>query len=155
MTTSAPLKSSQTPTSSPSPSSSKPLYASQSSLPHLPIPTLSSTFSKYLETLLPLQSASERAQSKKAVKAFLDSPLSGKLQERLEARAKERDSWLSEWWNEVAYMGYRGRIIPNVSYFYTHKRGLGGGNGQEERAAELVRATVEFKKLVDRYVLVF
>ena len=47
-------------------------------------------------------------------------------------------------------MGYRGRIVPNVSYFYVHKRGLGGGKGQEKRAAELVRATVEFKKLVDR-----
>jgi len=50
-------------------------------------------------------------------------------------------------------MGYRGRIIPNVSYFYTHKRGLGKGQSQEDRAAELVRATVEFKKLVDRCVL--
>lgn len=47
-------------------------------------------------------------------------------------------------------MGYRGRIVPNVSYFYVHKRGLGKGESQEDRAAELVRATVEFKKLVDR-----
>jgi len=52
-------------------------------------------------------------------------------------------------------MGYRGRIIPNVSYFYTHKRGLGKGQSQEDRAAELVRATVEFKKLVDRCVFAF
>ena len=57
---------------------------------------------------------------------------------------------MSEWWNEAAYMGYRGRIVPNVSYFYVHKRGLGKGQSQEDRAAELVRATVEFKKLVDR-----
>jgi len=47
-------------------------------------------------------------------------------------------------------MGYRGRIVPNVSYFYIHKRGVGKGKAQEERAAELVRATVEFKALVDR-----
>lgn len=47
-------------------------------------------------------------------------------------------------------MGYRGRIVPNVNYFYVHKRGFGKGKNQEERAAELVRATVEFKKLVDR-----
>jgi len=52
-------------------------------------------------------------------------------------------------------MGYRGRIIPNVSYFYVHKRGLGKGQSQEDRAAELVRATVEFKKLVDRWVFSF
>jgi len=77
------------------------------------------------------------------------------LQERLEKRASEKDSWLSEWWNDAAYMGYRGRIIPNVSYFYVHKRGLGKGQSQEDRAAELVRATVEFKKLVDRWVFLF
>ena len=149
---SAPLKSSSS-ASAPPLSSSKPLYASQSTSPHLPVPTLSSTFAKYLETLVPLQSAAEHSKSKAAVKHFLDSPLSGKLQERLEARAKERDSWLSEWWNEVAYMGYRGRIIPNVSYFYVHKQGLGKGKSQEDRAAELVRATVEFKKLVDAEML--
>jgi carnitine O-acetyltransferase len=73
------------------------------------------------------------------------------LQERLEQRAKDKDSWLSEWWNDAAYMGYRGRIIPNVSYFYIHKKGLGKGKSQEDRAAELVRGAVEFKKLVDRY----
>ena len=47
-------------------------------------------------------------------------------------------------------MGYRGRIVPNVNYFYVHTRGIGKGEKQEERAAELVRATVEFKKLADR-----
>lgn len=132
---------------------SKPLYASQSTIPHLPVPTLSSTFSKYTETIQPHQSSSEHSKSKGLIDDFLKSDLSKTLQKRLEERASQRDSWLSEWWNEAAYMGYRGRIIPNVSYFYIHKRGLGGGQSQEDRAAELVRATVEFKKLVDRYVL--
>lgn len=130
--------------------SAKPLYASQTTIPHLPVPTLDSTFSKYLETLSPLQTAEEHDQSAKLVKNFLSSPLSEKLQTRLQDRAKEKDSWLSEWWNDAAYMGYRGRIIPNVNYFYTHKLGLGKGESQEDRAAELVRGVVEFKKLVDR-----
>jgi len=134
----------------PSNASAKPLYASQSTLPRLPIPTLSSTFNKYLESIIPLQSPAEHEQSSKLVRDFLGSDLSTTLQKRLEARAGERDSWLSEWWNETAYMGYRGRIIPNVSYFYVHRRGLGKGQSQEDRAAELVRAVVEFKKLVDR-----
>ena len=49
-------------------------------------------------------------------------------------------------------MGYRGRILPNVSYFYIHKLGSGKGKNQEDRAAELVRGVVEFKKLVVRSV---
>jgi carnitine O-acetyltransferase len=114
------------------------------------VPSLSSTFHKYLETLVPLQSPSEHAKSIEIVQSFLASEYSKTLQSRLEKRAAERDSWLSEWWNDAAYMGYRGRIIPNVSYFYVHKRGLGKGQNQEDRAAELVRAVAEFKKLVDR-----
>ena len=131
-------------------SSSRPLYASQAGLPHLPVPTLSSTFHKYLETVLPLLSPTQHAHTTSLVKTFLASEQAQTLQKRLEQRAKDKDSWLSEWWNEVAYMGYRGRIVPNVSYWYTHKRGLGKGKNQEDRAAELVRATVEFQKLVDR-----
>jgi len=148
--TSSASSSASTAASSVESASSKPLYASQSSIPHLPVPTLSSTLHKYTETIQPLQSPSEHDKSKKIIDKFLHSETAKTLQSRLEARAKERDSWLSEWWNDVAYMGYRGRIIPHVSYFYVHKLGLGKGKGQEDRAAELVRATVEFKGLVDR-----
>jgi carnitine O-acetyltransferase len=130
--------------------SSRPLYASQSQLPKLPIPTLSSTIYKYLETLQPLLSPTQLSESQTLAKEFLASDFSKTLQSRLEERAGQRDSWLSEWWNEAAYMGYRGRLIPNVSYFYIHGKGLGGGQSQENRAAELVRGVVEFKKLVDR-----
>jgi carnitine O-acetyltransferase len=132
---------------------SKPLYASQSSLPKLPIPTLSSTIHKYLETLKPLLTPSQFETSTSAAQEFLHSDFSKTLQKRLEERAGSRDSWLSEWWNEAAYMGYRGRLVPNVSYFYIHGKGLGKGASQEDRAAELIRGVVEFKKLVDRYVL--
>ncbi|RXK38400.1 carnitine O-acetyltransferase [Tremella mesenterica] len=130
-----------------------PLYASQSSLPRLPVPTLSSTFHKYLETIQPLQTSDAHQHSQALVYDFLRSDLSKTLQTRLEDRAEEKESWLSEWWNETAYMGYRGRLVPNVSYFYVHKKGLGGGQSQQDRAAELTRATVEFKKLVDTEIL--
>ncbi|KAL7418992.1 Carnitine O-acetyltransferase mitochondrial [Cryptotrichosporon argae] len=130
-------------------SSERVLYASQSSLPRLPVPPLSQTLPRYLDTLRPLLPASEFARSSALVAAFAEDPFAAELQRRLEARAAERTSWLSEWWNEAAYMGYRGRLVPNVSYFYVHKRDASKGKSQARRAAELVRATVEFKKLVD------
>ena len=136
--------------STPSRRDSKPLYASQTTIPHLPVPTLSSTFAKYTESIQPLQTSEKHAASKALIDKFVKSDQAKELQKRLEDRAAQKDSWLSEWWNDAAYMGYRGRIVPNVSYFYVHKRGLGKGQSQEDRAAELVRATVEFKKLVDR-----
>ncbi|KAL1407218.1 Carnitine O-acetyltransferase mitochondrial [Vanrija albida] len=129
--------------------SDKPLYASQSTIPHLPVPRLAATLHKYLESLLPLQTRDEHAKSAQVVRQFADSDLAHILQARLEGRAAEKDSWLSEWWNDAAYMGYRGRLIPNVNYFYIHKKGLGKGASQTERAAQLIRAVVEFKKLTD------
>lgn len=126
----------------------KPLYAAEQSLPHLPVPPLTSTFHKYLETLEPILTKEELAHSRSLVARFLDSDQSNTLQARLEARASEKESWLSEWWNEAAYMGYRDRIVPNVNYFYVHSPGIAKGQSQTRRAAELVRAVREFRDLV-------
>ena len=41
------------------------------------------------------------------------------LQRRLQARAHEpgRLHWLEEWWDDIAYMGYRDSVVVNVSYY--------------------------------------
>lgn len=130
----------------------KPLYASQGSIPKLPVPTLSSTFHKYLETIQPHLTQEGFTHSTSLVRKFLDSDLSNTLQARLEGRASEKESWLSEWWNEAAYMGYRDSIVPNVNYFYLHKKGLSKGKNQVERAAEMIRGVREFRDLVVRFV---
>ena len=33
------------------------------------------------------------------------------LQALLEARAQEHDNWMSDWWLEIAYLGYRDPVI--------------------------------------------
>jgi hypothetical protein len=78
-------------------------------LPSLPVPPLSHTLPLYLSTLSPHLTAEELAVSKRAVDKFSTSELAQTLQSRLEHRAKAegRDSWLAEWWDEVAYMSYR------------------------------------------------
>lgn len=134
------------------PAPDKPLYASQGSIPKLPVPTLSSTFHKYLESIQPHLTQEEFSHSTSLVRNFLDSDLSNTLQARLEGRASEKESWLSEWWNEAAYMGYRDSIVPNVNYFYLHKKGLSKGKSQVERAAEMIRGVREFRDLVVRFV---
>lgn len=130
--------------------SDKPLYASQDSIPHLPVPRLSSTLTKYAESILPYQNREEFAESSKKIREFADSDFGHELQKRLQDRAAEKPSWISEWWNHDAYMGYRGRIVPEVNYFYVHKKGSNKGASQTEWASQLVRAVVEFKGLVDR-----
>ena len=86
-----------------------PMLAYQRSLPHLPVPTLASTAAKYLETVQPHLTKDEFGRTKKAVEEFASSDLGKQLQQRLEARAADtRPNWLAEWWNDAAYMGYRG-----------------------------------------------
>jgi carnitine O-acetyltransferase len=88
-----------------------PTYAFQRSLPHLPVPTIESTTEKYLETVRPHLTSKEYTETKKAAEEFSHSDIVKTLQERLLARAKvvtNHPNWLAEWWNEAAYMGYRG-----------------------------------------------
>jgi len=127
-----------------------PMLRYQASLPRLPVPALDSTAAKYLESVQPLLSASEFAETKKAVGSFLESPLAAELQERLQARAADPNtaSWLSEWWNEAAYMGYRDPVVVFVSYFFVHMDDP-LRRDQASRAASLVKAMIAFRDLTE------
>lgn len=84
-------------------------YAQQDSLPTLPVPTLQSTLHKLKASLEPLaKSEGEYRATLKKIDAFAvgAGPI---LQRRLETRSTEpgREHWLEEWWDDLAYMGYR------------------------------------------------
>lgn len=125
----------------------------EASLPRLPVPTLSSTAAKYLETVKPHLTPAEFSNTESAVQKFLTSPQSQILQERLQARAADPSvkNWLSDWWNDAAYMGYRDPVVVFVSYFYVHlddKR----KPSQAQRAAALLKSMIPFRSLVERCV---
>ncbi|KAA1084103.1 Carnitine O-acetyltransferase mitochondrial [Puccinia graminis f. sp. tritici] len=139
-------------------------YQHQDSLPHLPVPELESTAQKYFRSILPLVSPQDPhsptasdgtptpayKHTKACVEDFLKSPLVKELQNRLKKRAHEegRESWLSEWWNELAYMAYRDPLIPFSSYYIAHKVDHHRRTGPK-RAAGLVRAMMEFRHLTE------
>lgn len=127
-----------------------PMLRYQASLPRLPVPTLSSTASKYLETVRPHVTSDAFKETESAVKEFLASPLSAELQKRLEARAADPNtkSWLSEWWNEAAYMGYRDPVVVFVSYFYVHLDDKLRRTAPT-RAAALVKSMLAFRQLTE------
>ncbi|KAI0643180.1 acyltransferase ChoActase/COT/CPT [Trametes meyenii] len=127
-----------------------PMLRYEASLPRLPVPTLSSTAAKYLETVEPHLSAEQFAKTQAAVKAFLESDQAKVLQERLQARAAEPGvkNWLADWWNEAAYMGYRDPVVVFVSYFYVHVDDKTRPT-QAKRAAQLLKAILPFRYLVE------
>ena len=129
--------------------SAPPMLRYQASIPKLPVPSLESTCAKYLESVQPLVTPSEFSKTQTAVSEFLSSPLAAELQKRLKERAAGRTSWLSEWWNDVAYMGYRDPVVVYVSYFYIHLDDK-LRRDPAKRAASLIKAMLPFRELVER-----
>lgn len=70
-------------------------FANQDALPKLPVPNLEDTCRRYLESLSPLQSPREQAESKAAVEEFLktDGPV---LQEKLKNYASSTTSYIEQ-----------------------------------------------------------
>ncbi|KAJ7816979.1 hypothetical protein B0H14DRAFT_2843895 [Mycena olivaceomarginata] len=130
--------------------SAGPMLRYQASLPRLPVPTISSTAHKYLESTRPHLTPAEYAQTEAAVHAFMASPQAAELQKRLEARAADPGtlSWLSEWWNDAAYMGYRDPVVVFVSYFYIHVDDR-LRTKPAQRAASLLKAMLPFRTLTE------
>jgi carnitine O-acetyltransferase len=135
----------------------------QASLPHLPVPPLASTLSKYLESLRPHLSPAEYARSESIVRAFGASEQARELQRRLEARASDEGAgavvknWLADWWNETAYMAFREPVVVNVSYFYVHALDADEAEAvcdtlAPKRAARLLKAMLPFRTLVETCV---
>ena len=87
-----------------------PTFAAQSSLPRLPVPELSDTLAKLKDSLKPIAwNEEEYARAVKCIDEFA-AGMGPKLQEKLVARAKEREHWLEEWWDDLAYLGYRDSV---------------------------------------------
>ena len=133
-----------------------PMLRYQASLPKLPVPTLESTCAKYLETVQPLLTPDAYTETQSSVSSFLASPLALELQSRLKDRAAhpETMNWLSDWWNDVAYMGYRDPVVVYVSYFYVHLDDP-SRTDPAARAASLIKAMLPFRELTERYFPLF
>ena len=125
----------------------------QESLPRLPVPPLSSTIAKYLETVQPHLTPAEIAKTKESANAFEKSALGQELQKRLQSRREEpgMKNWLADWWNDAAYMGYRDPVVVFVSYYYVHLDDK-TRPGQAKRAAQLLKAMLPVRAMVQRYV---
>ncbi|KAI9199507.1 acyltransferase ChoActase/COT/CPT [Polychytrium aggregatum] len=145
------MASSQLPTDVvPAMDSSRPLYRHQPSMPSLPVPPLRDTLKKYLASVQPLTTPAQLRQTTEHA-AQLESGAGPLLQERLEKRAKQATtSWLYDWWNDLAYMSYRDPVVFYVSYFYVFKdpKPIAGALDPAQRAATLITAALEFKRLV-------
>ncbi|OMJ27082.1 Carnitine O-acetyltransferase, mitochondrial [Smittium culicis] len=136
------------------PAMSGKLYAKQAQLQKLPVPTLDQTLPKYLKSVQPLLAPADYSKTLKTVENFANSSIGNQLQARLEARAADptKTSWLIDWWNDLAYLGYRDPVVPYVSYFYAHKNDK-RYRSITKRGAVVVASALQFwKSVVDESI---
>jgi len=80
----------------------------QDQLGSLPVPSLKETLPKFLKTVRPLVTDEEYEGTYKKVKDFAkEGGVGHRLQTLLEERAKTSENWFSDWWLNMAYLGYR------------------------------------------------
>ncbi|KAK2719245.1 carnitine O-acetyltransferase-like isoform X3 [Artemia franciscana] len=123
-------------------------------LPKLPVPPLKKTLEKYLRTVKPHLNPDEFRNTTEIVKNFGAPGGSGeKLQKMLEDRAAKKENWLSEWWLDNAYLGYRLPLVvyssPGLVFPLRNFRKESVMEEQIEFAAKIILGALDFKKLID------
>ncbi|CAG8538451.1 3338_t:CDS:2 [Ambispora leptoticha] len=127
-----------------------PMYRYQKALPRLPVPALANTLDVYLKSVQPLVTEEQYAKTRQAVEQFKKPGGVGEeLQKRLLAKANDPKvvNWLEDWWNDLAYFGYRDPVVVYVSYFFAYKDDK-LRKDPASRAASIITAALEFRKLV-------
>ncbi|KAK8846597.1 hypothetical protein IAR55_005683 [Kwoniella newhampshirensis] len=117
-TAQAPLPSSTSlsvPSSDPSASTTK--TAGAESLPKLPIPPLKDTLERYTRALEGLQDNKEHERTKDVVRHFLEGGEGEEWQRRLEEYARERDSYIEEFWYE-SYLSHSDSVVLSLNPFF-------------------------------------
>ncbi|KAK1225439.1 carnitine O-acetyltransferase yat1 [Marasmius sp. AFHP31] len=118
-------------------------FASQEKLPKLPIPSLEDTCNRYLRALEALQDHDEHKKTKLAVKEFLekDGPI---LQQKLNEYAKDRPSYIEEFWYE-SYLSHSDPVVLALNpYFVLEDDPTPQRGSQLPRAASLIVSSLGF-----------
>ncbi|KAL3281380.1 hypothetical protein HHI36_004590 [Cryptolaemus montrouzieri] len=119
-------------------------------LPSLPVPKLKQTLSKYLKSVEPFLNRYELTDTRNIVKKFEDNegPV---LQCYLEKRAENCENWLSEWWDNTAYLEYRDPVTVYSSPGLVYP--LQQFANEAERltyAAKMILGAIDYKLLIDK-----
>jgi carnitine O-acetyltransferase len=123
-------------------------FGNDDALPRVPLPTLEQSCARFLEWCAPLLDDEQMEATRAAVAAFAD-PAS--RAHALHAALAEYDarpgvhSWLDTFW-PYRYLGRRDRIALNANFFFLFHD---TGQGQVDRAAHLLAASVDYKQHID------
>ncbi|XP_019849708.1 PREDICTED: carnitine O-palmitoyltransferase 1, muscle isoform-like isoform X1 [Amphimedon queenslandica] len=118
----------------------------QKFLPSLPVPPLTKTCKRYLQSVQPLLTDEQFRKTEKVVNDF-KAKEGRKLQMYLTLRSWTHRNWLSQWWEEFIYFRQRTSISHNSNYFCLGARRPPTPH-QLDRAASALYQTVMFVKKI-------
>lgn len=95
-------------------SSTEKTFANDELLPSLPVPSLSQTIEKYLDSVKPLVAEKDYLNTKRIAEEFVNG-IGKELHEKLIERSNEHRNWLEKWWEELAYLSQRTPLLPLCS----------------------------------------
>ncbi|KAF7697672.1 hypothetical protein HF521_004182 [Silurus meridionalis] len=131
-------------------SSRKPLlYSYQSSLPHLPVPSIRDTLHRYLESVRPLLSPDEFDHMTQLAAEF-EKNLGKRLQTYLKLKALWATNYVSDWWEEYVYLRGRNPIMVNSNYYGMDFLYVTPTAKQAARAGNTITALLLYRRKVNR-----
>ncbi|TMS14766.1 carnitine O-palmitoyltransferase 1, liver isoform [Larimichthys crocea] len=131
-------------------SSRKPLlYSYQTSLPHLPVPPIKDTLSRYLKSVRPLLTDPEFQRMTELANHF-ETNLGNRLQRYLKLKALWATNYVSDWWEEYIYLRSRGPIMVNSNYYGMDFLYVTPTPVQAARAGNTITALLLYRRKVNR-----
>uniref|UniRef100_A0A671X9J6 carnitine O-palmitoyltransferase n=1 Tax=Sparus aurata TaxID=8175 RepID=A0A671X9J6_SPAAU len=131
-------------------SSRKPLlYSYQTSLPHLPVPPIKDTVSRYLQSVRPLLTDPEYKRMTELANHF-ELNLGNRLQRYLKLKALWATNYVSDWWEEYIYLRSRGPIMVNSNYYGMDFLYVTPTPVQAARAGNTITALLLYRRKVNR-----
>ncbi|XP_066991889.2 carnitine O-palmitoyltransferase 1, liver isoform [Anabrus simplex] len=134
-------------------SGSRPLlYSFQGSLPRLPVPSLQSSMQKYLNSVRPLMKDDQFERTQKLAEEF-QKGIGKKLHRYLVLKSWWSINYVSDWWEEYIYLRGRSPLLVNSNYYCTDAVFVTHTSLQSARAAGIIYAILQFRRLIDHQEL--
>uniref|UniRef100_A0A671QSZ0 carnitine O-palmitoyltransferase n=1 Tax=Sinocyclocheilus anshuiensis TaxID=1608454 RepID=A0A671QSZ0_9TELE len=131
-------------------SSRKPLlYSYQTSLPHLPVPSIKDTLERYLESVKPLLDVAGFQRMTRLAAEF-EKSLGNHLQKYLKLKALWATNYVSDWWEEYVYLRSRSPIMVNSNYYGMDFLYVTPTATQAARAGNTITALFLYRRKVNR-----
>eukprot|EP00069_Balaena_mysticetus_P000551 bmy_14611T0 len=125
------------------------LYSFQTSLPKLPVPSVSATIHRYLESVKHLLDDKEYYRMEMLAKEFQEKT-APRLQKYLVLKSWWATNYVSDWWEEYVYLKGRTPLMVNSNYYVMDLVLVKNADVQAARLGNIVHAMIKYRHKLDR-----